>query len=161
MYDGVRKGRQRVKRLRVYIDTSVVGGCLDDEFMEESESFFEMARKGDITLLASGVLADELELAPEEVQRVLGDLPPDCLEAVERSAEAERLRDCYLEAGVVGPARRNDAYHVAVATVADADVLVSWNFRHIVHLDKIRGFNAVNLREGYKTIEIRSPKEVV
>jgi len=150
-----------MKRLRVYIDTSVVGGCRDEEFMEESQALLDMAREGDVLLLVSDVLADELEGVPEDVQQALGEMPPACLEAVSRSAEAERLRNCYLEAGVVGIAQKNDAYHVALATVAGADVLVSWNFHHIVHFDKIRGFNAVNLREGYRTIEIHSPKEVV
>jgi hypothetical protein len=55
----------------------------------------------------------------------------------------------------------DDAHHVAIATVARVDVIVSWNFRHIVHFDKIRGFNAVNFREGYPAMEIRSPKELV
>ena len=50
---------------------------------------------------------------------------------------------------------------MALATIAKADMIVSWNFRHIVHYDKIRGFNAVNLREGYLPIDIRSPLEVV
>ena len=77
------------------------------------------------------------------------------------SPESELLRDRYLAAGVVGPASVDDAHHVALATIAHADLIVSWNFKHIVHFEKIRGFNAVNLREGYQTIEIHSPKEVV
>ena len=77
------------------------------------------------------------------------------------TAESEQLRDAYLAAGVVGPAAMNDAHHVALATVARADLIVSWNFRHIVHVEKIRRFNAVNLMEGYVTIDIRSPREVV
>ena len=77
------------------------------------------------------------------------------------SGEAVQLRDAYLEAEVVGGTHGNDAYHVALATVARADLIVSWNFKHIVHFDKIRGFNAVNLREGYLPMEIRSPREVV
>jgi hypothetical protein len=71
------------------------------------------------------------------------------------------LCEAYLEAGVVTPQSSNDAHHVALATVARADVIVSWNFRHIVHLDRIRRFNAVNLRDGYPLIDIRSPKEIV
>ena len=67
----------------------------------------------------------------------------------------------YLSAGVVGPANEGDAMHVAAATVANCDIIVSWNLKHIVHYDKIRGYNAVNLREGYRTLAIHSPKEVV
>jgi hypothetical protein len=71
------------------------------------------------------------------------------------------LRDAYLRAEVLGGGSEKDAHHVALATVAKADIIVSWNFRHIVHFDKIRGFQSVNLREGYAALEIRSPKEVV
>ena len=67
----------------------------------------------------------------------------------------------YLDAGVVGPASGNDALHVAIATVARADVVASWNFKHIVHMDKVRGFNAVNLSEGSPLIDIRSPLELI
>jgi len=150
-----------MKRLRVYVDTSVIGGCLDEEFAEESRALLAMAREGRAVLLVSDVLLFELEPAPVDVQGALAQLPQDCLDVVLRTEEAERLRDAYLEAGVLGPESRNDALHVAIATVAGADVMVSWNFRHIVHLEKTRGFNAVNLREGYKPLEIRSPREVV
>lgn len=150
-----------MKRLRIYIDTSVIGGCLDSEFAEQSEALLEMGRRGDVMLLVSDLLADELARAPDEVQARLGSISRDRLEPIVRSPEAERLRDAYLEAGVVGPSSANDALHVAIATTADADVIVSWNFQHLVHLEKIRGFNAVNLREGYGLIEIRSPREVI
>lgn len=148
-------------RLRIYIDISVVGGCHDEEFQEDSRKLMEMERNGDVCLLASTLLAAELDQAPEEVQAVLPALPKEATESVVPSEEAAVLRDAYLAAAVVGPQRADDAYHVALATVARADMVVSWNFKHIVHFDKIRGFNAVNLREGYLPIEIRTPREVV
>jgi predicted nucleic acid-binding protein len=150
-----------MKQLRIYIDTSVIGGCFDEEYERESLALLKMANEGKVMLLISDILADELELAPEEVQEKLTELPIECFETLIHSWETERLRDGYLKAGVVGVKHTNDAHHVAIATVAKADVIVSWNFRHIVHFDKIRGFNAVNLREGYGPIEIRSPREVV
>ncbi len=150
-----------MKRLRIYLDTSVVGGCFDDEFSEESQALLTMARRGHITLLISDLLADELELAPTRVKDILGTLSEDCFEPILSSGESERLRDAYLKAHVVPASQQNDAHHVALATVVKADLIVSWNFKHIVHFDKMRGFNAVNLREGYTTIEIHSPKEVI
>jgi len=150
-----------MKRLRIYVDTSVIGGCLDEEFARESCALLDMATSGEATLLVSDILADELEAAPEDVQRLFGELPPHCLESVHPSAESARLRDAYLAAGVLGSSAEEDAHHVALATIAGADMMVSWNFRHIVHFDKMRGFNSVNLREGYRTLEIHSPKEVV
>ena len=71
------------------------------------------------------------------------------------------MPQAYLTAGVVPPASRVDALHVALASVAGADALVSWNFKHLVQLRRIRGFHAVNLLRGYPLIEIRSPLEVV
>lgn len=120
-----------------------------------------MARRGEIILIISDLLAAEMRRAPAVVRRAFEALPEDAIDLVEGSMEAEHLRDMYLEAGVVPPGASEDAHHVAIATVERADIIVSWNFRHIVHIEKIRGFNAVNLREGYPTLEIRSPREVV
>lgn len=71
------------------------------------------------------------------------------------------LRDAYLAAKVVGPRWSDDAAHVATATVARADLIVSWNFRHLVKWEKIRKFNAVNLAMGYPVMTILSPREVI
>lgn len=150
-----------MKRLRIYVDTSVIGGSLDEEFAEDSCALADMARRGELALLVSDVLLDELRKAPPDVRAVLPRMPAECLEPVLRSDESARLRDAYLEAAVVGEDAADDAHHVALATVVGADMVVSWNFRHIVHFDKMRGFNAVNLRQGYKPIEIHSPREVV
>ena len=103
----------------------------------------------------------ELALAPAAVRQRLADLAPECVEYIPESKEARSLRDCYVAERIVGPAQVNDALHVAQATLARADVIASWNFKHIVHYDKIRLFNAVNLREGYSLVDIRSPMEIV
>jgi tryptophan 2,3-dioxygenase len=150
-----------MKQLRVYVDTSVIGGCCDQEFERESRLLLAMAARGEVVLIVSDVLSEELELAPERVRDVLAEVPAGNLELVTVSPEAAALRDAYLEAEVVKPDHAYDAYHVALATVAKADLIVSWNFKHIVHFEKIRGFNAVNLREGYLAIDIRSPRELV
>ncbi|NLG84430.1 MAG: type II toxin-antitoxin system VapC family toxin [Firmicutes bacterium] len=77
------------------------------------------------------------------------------------SDEADELAEAYLQHGIVGPGSRSDALHVALATIAEADVLVGWNFKHMVNIGKIRLFSAVNLERGYRPIDIRSPKEVL
>lgn len=147
-------------RLRVYVDTSVIGGCVDEEFAQESRALFQMARAGEVTLLISDVLLEELARAPSDVQSLLETLPAASTEFLETSEEALQLRDAYLAANVVGTSAESDAQHVAIATLAKADVIVRWNFKHIVHVDKIRLFNAVNLARGYRLIDIRSPLEV-
>lgn len=150
-----------MKKQRIYIDTSVIGGCHDTMFAAESLRLFQMARRGTVLFVFSDIVLDEITFAPPNVQAQLDDLPEHAYEVVESSLESELLRDCYLEANVVGIASMIDAHHVAVASVERVDMIVSWNFKHIVHLDKIRGFNAVNLRQGYPIIEIRSPREIV
>ncbi|MDZ4857964.1 MAG: PIN domain protein [Candidatus Hydrogenedentes bacterium] len=120
-----------------------------------------MAKNGELFLLLSSVLYSELKDAPNEVLAVLEDLPAPCYEQVGSNDEAGALRDQYLAAGVVGEAHFQDALHVAVATVYDSDMVISWNFKHLVHIEKIRGFNAVNIRNGYRTIDIRTPSEVI
>jgi len=147
--------------LRVYIDTSVVGGCFDDEFSDESRTLIDMAKSGELILLISNILVDELTQAPEKVQQVVTDLPPDAIEILEENSDSHVLRDLYLQAGVVGVTHFNDAHHVAIATVSNADMIVSWNFKHIVHYDKIRRFNEVNQKAGYNEIKIFSPLEVI
>ena len=63
--------------------------------------------------------------------------------------------------GAIAARMRADALHIAVATVARVDVLVSWNFKHIVNLRRIHAYNAVNLKRGYPLLEIRTPREVL
>ena len=69
--------------------------------------------------------------------------------------------DIYIDEKVVGKTSLEDCRHIAMATIHKVDVLASWNFKHIVNLDRIKGYNAVNLRLGYSMIEIRSPKDLV
>ena len=148
-------------RQRIYVDTSVVGGCLDREFSAESAALMEMARRNEIVLLLSDLLFQELEDAPRDVMAIVKELPPDSYVLVDTNDEAEFLQERYLEAGILGETWQDDALHVAIATVARADLIVSWNFKHIVQVGKIRRFNAVNLTHGYQAIDIRSPREVV
>jgi hypothetical protein len=149
-----------MKPLRVYIDTSVIGGCLDEEFAEDSLRVLEAARLGRLVLLVSAGVLRELASAPPEVNKVFASLPPDVLEDVPLSVEIFALRDAYIAAGVVSPRSLDDAAHVAAATVARADAILSWNFRHIVRLDRIKAYNQVNLRDGYGILTIISPREV-
>jgi predicted nucleic acid-binding protein len=149
------------RALRVYADTSVFGGCFDEEFRTESVKFFEDVRSGRFILVISDVTLDELALAPEEVRQVLAGMPPSQVEVVGSSAESGELQQAYLDAEVVGAASRNDAAHIAVATVYGADLVVSWNFRHIVHFEKIAGYEGINSLRGYRGPKIYSPREVV
>jgi predicted nucleic acid-binding protein len=149
-----------MKRLRVYVDTSVIGGCLEPKFGGPSRKLMEDAKAGSILLLISTITRAEIKLAPPEVQQVLNDLPAAAFEDLVVLPEALDLADAYIAAKVIGPGMLSDAQHIATATVHRADVLVSWNFKHIVNLTRVHGYNSVNLREGYPMLEIRTPHEI-
>jgi len=149
------------RRTRVYADTSVFGGVWDREFAVVTRRFFAEVRSGKYVILISEVTARELEGAPSTIRRFMAGLPPSAIEPIIFSREMAELRDAYLAAGVLAAKWRDDAAHVAAATVARADLIVSWNFRHLVKWDKIRAFNAVNLSLGYPLMTILSPREVI
>jgi len=151
---------KRRPKLRVYTDTSVIGGCCDPEFASSSRSLMEMARAGKITLLISQVVLDELANAPIEVQEILKSIPTMSVEYVDLTSEVTNLRDAYLRAGIVGPKWIDDATHVAAASVIGANAIVSWNFRHIVRIDRIGQYNEVNIEQGYRPLTIVTPIEV-
>lgn len=146
---------------RYYLDTSVIGGCLDAEFAVESRRLLQSAVAGAATLIISDLLVREIQNAPPSVRQVLTALPRSALEPFATNLEAEQLQAAYMAAGVVGPKWSDDAQHVANATLVRADALVGWNFRHIVRVEKPMAYHAVNLAQGYPALEIRTPKEVV
>jgi hypothetical protein len=150
-----------VMRIRIYVDASVVGGCEDDEFAEHSLRLMECFVRGDFVLVVSTLTVQELAGAPDAVRRHLGAVPESHIETLQLDAEARELAEAYIAEGVIAATMRADAQHIAIATVARVDVLVSWNFQHIVNLYRIRGYNSVNLRRGYPTLEIRAPREVL
>jgi predicted nucleic acid-binding protein len=142
---------------RVYADTSVFGGVFDPNFATDSMWVFEEAARGSVTLLVSDVLVRELSAAPEDVRKILDDSPSSAHELVLLVDQAEDLRDAYLAAKVVGPKRALDATHVAIATIARADALLSWDRRHIVGLARVQGYNRVNRSCGYQEVTIVTP----
>ena len=148
-------------QLRVYIDTSVIGGCFDSEFEEYSLRLFETFKTGVFVAIVSDITLNELLGVPEHVRNSLNVIPEDCIEYVRLDEEAGALARHYLEEGILPAHQLVDAQHIAIATIERVDVIVSWNFKHVVNLEKIRGFNSVNLREGYPLLEIRTPREVI
>jgi len=146
--------------IRVYADTSVFGGICDDEFQQASLTFFEQVRSGQFVLVTSAVVQDEMAAAPPTVRRLFEEML-GLAEVADVTASALDLRDAYLQAGILTPKYSEDALHVALATVAGCPLIVSWNFQHIVHFQKIPMYNAVNTLQGYQPIAIFSPWEVI
>ena len=146
---------------RIYIDTSVIGGCLDKEFSEWSLKLFKEFKSEKKIPVISDITLDEISLANENVQGIINELIDQNVEYVLSNPASEELAQAYLKEGAITKKYSEDAYHIAIATISKVDVLVSWNFKHIVNLDRIRKYNAVNLKLGYSLIEIRSPREIL
>jgi predicted nucleic acid-binding protein len=148
-----------MKRQRVYIDTSVFGGLYDNEFKEFTEPFFERIKNSEFVVIYSDVTENELKFAPTNIKELVNSLPENCTEFVKSDAETLNLAQRYIDEKVVGLTSFTDCLHIALATIHNANILLSWNFKHIVNVLRIIGYNSVNLAEGYKPIDIRSPRE--
>ena len=147
--------------LRVYADTSVLGGCEDAEFAPYSIKLMDRFVAGEFILVLSALTLQELSLAPAEVRARLAEVPDNHIETLQLDSETKMLAESYIAAGVISGRMHADAQHIAIASVGRVDVMVSWNFKHIVNLERIHGYNSVNLREGYPMLEIRTPREVL
>ena len=134
---------------RIYLDTSVIGGYLDSEFQEWSRQLFEEFKTGKKIAVISDITLDELENAREEIRNLLKLIPEEAKEYVLNDEEAEDLANAYLKEGAITKKFHEDALHIAIATINKVDVLVSWNFKHIVNLDRIKKYNGINLKHGY------------
>lgn len=146
------------KKMSLYLDTSVIGGYYDKEFEQDSRLLFQNIKDGKFTAFISSMTLEELEEAPEKVRNLLNDLEYQTINVTE---ECRTLANEYLKEKVVGATSKDDCIHIATATINKIDILVSWNFKHIVNIQRIRGYNSINLKHGYGQLEIRSPKEVV
>ena len=145
---------------KVYIDTSVFGGYFDSEFEKNTKPFFEKLFKNEIKIIISDILELEIYRAPLFIQDFYESIPKNLCLKVELNDEIRTLAYQYIQEKVVGKTSIADCQHIAIATIANADVLVSWNFKHIVNLERIRGYNAINLKNGYQITEIRTPREI-
>ena len=147
--------------VKVYVDTSVFGGCFDVEFEEWSNKLMEEFKFGLKVVVISDLTLKELEEAPQNVRSLVEEIPEEHKDYVILDDETRVLARHYIEESAVSERYLVDAQHIGIATVNRVDVLVSWNFRHIVNLTRIRLYNSVNLKYGYPLLEIRSPREVL
>ena len=149
-----------MKEIRVYADTSVFGGVYDVEFDLQSRTFFDQVKSGRFSLVISAVVQDEIETAPQQVKDFFDEMLLYA-EITDISEEAVELQQAYLQNNIVSSKYGDDALHVALATVAGCSLIVSWNFKHIVHFQKIPLYNAINIIHGYPQLTIVSPLEVI
>jgi predicted nucleic acid-binding protein len=148
-------------KLRFYIDTSVFGGLFDIEFEKETLLLFERVKLGQIVCVYSDLTESELSNAPEKVRVFFENLTDEQKEKVKVTPEVQQLAKAYIDEKVVGETSFDDCVHIATATVHKVDLLVSWNFKHIVNIYRIKGYNSINAKLGYATLNIHSPKELL
>ncbi len=154
------KPTSKRKAIRVYADTSVYGGVFDRAFAIASQQFFDLVEAGRFELITSALVEEEISVAPERIRRFYRATEAVSLIA-EIQAGALRLAEAYITEGIVGPKSLTDARHVALATVSHCQLIVSWNFKHIVQFERIERYNEVNVASGYGAIGIFSPLEVI
>jgi predicted nucleic acid-binding protein len=148
-------------KTRIYIDTSVVGGFFDEEFQEDTKRFYKWFEENDVVFVISDLLDIELINAPEKVRNSLGKYDNSKFERIKLSQESIVLANEYIKHKVVGISSLEDCRHIAMATVHKVDYVVSWNFKHIVNIDRIIGYNSVNLMLGYEPVEIYTPFQLL
>lgn len=116
---------------------------------------------GHVRILYSQMTEIELTSAPNRVRNLLDRIPNSNIEFLRITEQANELADKYISENVVGKTSKPDCLHIAIATLNNADLLASWNFKHIVNITKIRGYNGINYMQGYKILEIRTPREIL
>jgi predicted nucleic acid-binding protein len=149
---------EKIKNL--HIDTSVIGGYFDTEFSDETKILFEKIKQGEFQLVISDLTEKELLNAPERVKTLLRDLGITNFELVTVTTESIELANEYVNENVFGQTSFDDCIHIATSTINRVDLLISWNFKHIVNIHRIRGYNSINIKNGYQNLEIRSPKDL-
>jgi hypothetical protein len=150
-----------IHKIRVYVDTSVFGGIEDQEFADASRKFFDNVLRGEFVILLSAQTLLELSLAPQNIRNLIKSLTPSMVEEIPLDSQVQRLAQSYIDAGVLGQKWESDCLHVAAATLGNAELILSWNFKHIVNYNRIRGFNSVNIGLGYRSLTILSPLEIM
>jgi len=148
-----------MKRLRIYLDTSTIGGCFDPEFSKPSKILFEMFDNHIYIPVISEIVVKELENAPKKVRDKINSLVD--LEFVQSNNQIIELATLYIKSKAIHEKYFDDALHIAIATFYNIDILVSWNFKHIVNINKIHQFNSINILNNFSILEIRSPMEVI
>ena len=151
-------------RVRLYLDTSVLGAVCDPgpaERLAATRQLLEGLIEGRWEGYISTLVLEEVERAPQSVrEKIASELRKSPLAVLEESPESVALAQTYVSAGAIPADYEDDARHIAIATINDIRVIVSWNFRHMVNIERKRKINSVNLREGLPLVDLVSPWEV-
>ena len=142
--------------LSLYLDTSVIGGYFDAKFRADTRALWRLKDAGQFQFVSSVIVEKEITGAPLRVRELMRDTFAG-ITLLPLSREADELGTAYLAQKVVPPNYEDDAFHVAICSVARIDYLVSWNFKHLANVRRESGFNAVNVLQGYPSVRIVAP----
>jgi predicted nucleic acid-binding protein len=147
---------------RVYVETSVISGMFDsNDHPAKAQPFWDAVKRGEIRVVLSNVLYDEIKVAPLHIREYYGNIPALQSERIEETEESKRLASVYTAARIVTKQHLTDCKHVALAAIARADAIVSWNCTHIVNENRIDRYNDINEAFGLPRIKILTPDEVI
>lgn len=153
-----------MKKNRLYIDTSVLGGLLDTEEpkrVNTAQMLLDLIKEGVYEGFISHLTIMEVFKAPEAIREILQTkISETVFRILEETQESVILAEAHLNHKVIPEKYRDDARHIAIGVVYDVDYIVSWNYKHMVNIAVRRLINSTNLRMGYKPIDIISPEEV-
>jgi len=161
-----RNGEKTLRKLKLYLETSSWNFIYADDAPEKRDvtiEFFDLVEKATYEIYLAQVVIDEFDQAEEPIRTKLMELinkyqPME----LESTAEAESLAKLYIEKGAIPAPKEEDALHVAIATVHEMDVLVTWNYRHLANVKKAELLQSINLAEGYtKPLVITTPMGVM
>lgn len=149
------------KKIRVYLDTSVVS-YLDQqdapEKMSETKEVWDKIKEGNYEVFISTLVIDELQKCQEPKRTyLLNQLNEIDFTILEVNEGMVRLAEKFIDFGVLKKKSFEDCQHIAAAILSNCDIIVSWNFKHIVNVKTIRGIKVVTTMEGYKDILIYPP----
>ena len=147
---------------RIYVDSTVVSGMFDyhmPERIEQARRFWDAMQRGDFRIVASDVLKNEVGDAPIWIREFFNNLPTSQIDTEESTDESDDLALQYVGAKVISEKHMNDCRHIALATITQADAVVSWNCDDMVNPNRIPKYNEVNKQQGYPVIEILTPDQ--
>ncbi|MDR1093859.1 MAG: hypothetical protein LBL66_06890 [Clostridiales bacterium] len=150
---------------RIYLETSVFNFVFADDApaaKADTLKLFEEIKAGKYAPFMSVHVVEELGRAPEPKRSRMFELIDKYgVEILPNNAETERLADIYIAEGMIPAKYADDALHIASTGVWGLDIIVSWNFKHIVKVKTIAQSEIINFKEGYKRVMINSPTEVI
>lgn len=154
-----------MKTMKVYLDTSVIS-YLDQkdapERMKETQHMWELFKKGRYEIYISDIVVYEINKCRTEKREILLDyLDQIEYNIIETDENTVSLAEKFIDFGILKRKSYDDCRHIAAAVLAECDLIISWNFKHIVNVKTIQGVKAVTTYEGYKDLMIYPPSALL